>query len=167
MPRKTVKCRDCGYLSFVDVESSGGKLNAYFLQHYSSKEVPLRLREPELEMMHYFPIRCHVQKADLDYEIKTYDLPSGGRATFDNPTPGISELEYPGKFEEIIGRDRECDGFTPYAQGLSPDEHRLEARRQAEKHEDRRRTFKDGVYLSILTAVLITVGAVLVKVFWN
>ena len=138
MSSKTVKCRDCGYLSFIDVESIGGRgLNTYFLQYRPSKEVPLRIREPELEMMHYFPIRCYVQKANLDDELKTYDLPKGGTGRFDNPTPGRSELEYVGKFEDIIGRDRECDGFTPYMQGLSPDEHRMESRRSEEKRADR------------------------------
>ena len=153
MKRETVQCKGCGYLAVIEPEAG------------DSKEVLLYRRRSDYHMTAYHHIRCHLEKADLGKEL--VDQVFGDKWVREiNRYLNVLFLKKE-MWQSVINKQRQCDGFTPYMQGLSPDKHRLEARRQVEKRKDRRRTFKDGVFLSILTAVLITVGAVLVKVFWD
>ena len=157
MKNKPVQCKDCGYLAHVDIEKP---------PHFPSKEVGLPMRQPSFWMATYWPIRCHEQKANLDEELRTW---GSGAIVETNPTPGQTELKDFGKWQDIITQDRECDGFTPYMQGLSPDEHRIERRRQQEKYKDRFHALKVAVIASILTAILTGIlvffGNLLIKIF--
>ena len=158
MPRNIVKCKDCGYLSRVDTDKQAtGDIGP---DYFPSKEMDLPWRQPDFRIFYYRPIRCHVGKANLDEEL---------RGSHINPTPGTSELASPLKWYEVINKDRECDGFTPYMQGLSPDEHRIEERRRSEKNKDRFHAIKVTIIGSILTAlltgILVFLGNLLIKVF--
>ena len=161
MKKNPVQCKDCGYLSLVHIDlPSQFPVNPRF---FASKEVELPRRQAEFWRPTYWPIRCHVGKADLDEELRTW----GDGIVQDNPIPRETELEDLGKWQEIITRDRECDGFIPYMQGMSPDEHKADERRQLEKRRDRRHELWVIALTTLVTASLLTIGEVLVKVLFN
>ena len=136
MNEKPVKCKDCGYLALVHIEKSPPfPVRPGF---FPSKEVDFPRRQPDFYMTTYEPIRCHVGKADLDEELRTW----GGGIVETNPIPGQTELKDFGKWQDIITQDRECDGFTPYMQGLSPNDHLAEERERQEKRSDRRHEYQ-------------------------
>ena len=163
--RKTVQCKDCGYLALVHIDPP--PRHHVFADYYPSKEVEFQRRQSKFWMHKYWPIRCHVGKADLDKELRTYPLISGGYATNANPTPGVTELKSAWQWRQVITQDRECDGFTPYMQGLSPDEHRAEERRRNEKRKDRRHEVWIITLTTLVTASLLTAGEVLIGLFWS
>ena len=162
MKNKSVHCKDCGYLARVDIEKP---------PHFPSKEVGLPMRQPSFWMATYWPIRCHEWRANLDEELRTYSLVSGGEAIELNPIPGLTELKDFGAWERVINKERECEGFTPYMQGLSPDEHKAEERRQLEKRKTHQQAVKVAVIGALLTAGLtaglLTFSDVLSKLFWD
>ena len=84
-PKKTNKCKDCGYLALVHFEKSPPvPIKPDF---FPSKEVEFQRRQPEFWMPTYWPIRCHVQKANLDEELRTHYF-GGSLAVSDNMTLG-------------------------------------------------------------------------------
>ena len=148
-----VKCVDCGYLAWHS------PLKGEF------SEIPAFYRESGPLLFDRGRVGCFRGMANLHLE--GYKEVEG---ELDLDDSNLAETLYIGAVRTAIDKERECDGFYPYAQGHSPKEHlSIQLGQEWEQHmandqrewqaRMQRKMLKWGIIASVIVTAIATLAA--------